>query len=55
MRAFSRRILAPLLLAATVMTGGQQLYALAASANASTAVADCPFGTHWDVSTQTCH
>jgi hypothetical protein len=56
MRAFSRRILAPLLMAATVFAAGQQLYTMTAGAGAAgAAVAGCPFGTHWDVTTATCH
>lgn len=54
MRAFSRRILAPLLMAATVFAAGQQLYTMTATANVGPAVASCPFGTHWDIPSGTC-
>lgn len=54
MRAFSRRILAPLLMAATVFAAGQQLYTMTAAANVGTAVASCPFGTHWDFPSGAC-
>jgi hypothetical protein len=56
MRALSRRILAPLLVAAAVFSSGQQIYMMAVSAAPAggMAVAACPFGTHWEVTTQTC-
>jgi hypothetical protein len=56
MRALWRHILAPLLMAAAVLTTGQQLQAMTAGAAVpgAASLAICPLGTHWDNTTQSC-
>ena len=54
MRALWRRLLAPLIMAAAVLTAGAPAYHAAGPAH-PIPLAACPLGTNWDHITQTCH
>jgi len=56
MRALRRRVIGPLLVAATVLSAGYQIQAATAGAAASSgsSLAACPLGTHWDNIKQSC-
>jgi hypothetical protein len=56
MRALWRRILGPLLVAATVLSAGYQIQAATAWAAMPSAASPalCPLGTHWDNTTHSC-
>jgi hypothetical protein len=55
MRALSRRLMAPLLMAAAALTAGPAYLATAAPAVHSAALAKpCPSGTNWDTIKQAC-
>jgi hypothetical protein len=56
MRALRRYFLAPLVLAAALFSAGGAAYHAAASPHRATISADpiCPYGSNWDVTTQSC-
>ncbi|HEY2578785.1 MAG TPA: hypothetical protein VGI74_20970 [Streptosporangiaceae bacterium] len=57
MRAFRRYLLAPLVLAAALFSvAGPAYHAAAASPHRTISSADpiCPYGTNWEVQTQSC-
>jgi hypothetical protein len=55
MRALWRHCLAPLIMAAAVLSAAPAGLTAAPAAHASVALAQpCPPGTHWDSGTQTC-
>ena len=55
MRARWRRVLAPLIMAAAILSAGASAHlAGAAPAHHGSPLADCPPGTNWNHITQTC-
>jgi hypothetical protein len=56
MRALRRRVVGPLLVAATILSAGYQIQAATAGAATSggSSLAACPLGTHWDNTAQRC-